>query len=39
MIDFTMEEKLLISTKWAENEKKKAYDQMQRDGIWNFTPF
>ena len=25
MIDFTMDDKLLISNKWAESEKQKAY--------------
>jgi hypothetical protein len=39
MIDFSMQDKLMISVKWAQNEKKKAYDQMKRDGIWNFQPF
>ena len=26
MIDFSMDDKLLISEKWAESEKQKAYD-------------
>lgn len=30
MIDFTLDEKLLISAKWAENEKAKAFEQMKR---------
>ena len=33
MIDFSMEDKLLISARWAESEKQKAYDQMKRSGI------
>jgi hypothetical protein len=36
MIDFSMDDKLLISAKWAENEKKKAFDQMKRNGIHYF---
>jgi protein O-GlcNAc transferase len=39
MIDFSMEDKLLISAKWAENEKQKAYDQMKRNGVHYFEPF
>jgi hypothetical protein len=29
MLDFSMEDKLLISIKWAESEKRKAYDQVK----------
>jgi hypothetical protein len=29
MLDFSMEDKILISIKWAESEKKKAYDQVK----------
>jgi hypothetical protein len=29
MIDFTMNDKLLISAKWAENEKAKAFEQIK----------
>lgn len=39
MIDFSMEDKLLISVRWAESEKQKAYDQMKRNGINFFEPY
>lgn len=39
MIDFSMDDKLLISTKWAENERKKAIKQMKSDGVHYFEPF
>jgi len=39
MIDFSMDDKLLISTKWAENEKTKAIKKMKSDGIHYFVPF
>lgn len=28
-----MDDKLLISNKWAENEKQKAYNQMKQQGF------
>lgn len=39
MIDFSMDDKLLISYKWAEQEKQKAFEQMKRSGIQKFEPF
>jgi predicted O-linked N-acetylglucosamine transferase (SPINDLY family) len=39
MIDFTMDEKLVISAKWAQNERNKAYEAMKKVGINYFEPF
>lgn len=39
MIDFSMDDKLLISAKWAHNEKLKAYEQMKTNGLHCFQPF
>ena len=36
MIDFTMKDKLLISQKWAENEKQKAFEQVRQQGVHYF---
>ena len=33
MLDFRMEDKLIISKKWAESEKIKAFQDMKRDQI------
>ena len=38
MIDFTMDDKLLISARWADRERDKAFNEMKNAGI-KFEPF